>query len=188
MRIGFNGVGGRASPGMKDGLAAASGIDRKGQGMDSRIDRSRIGDLLEIQRLKGLYFYTLDHKDWQGLSALFAADASMIVDRRDGEGTPFQDVVSGRDALIAYIETRVNTHRTVHHGHTPLIEFDSDDSARGIWAMSDIVDYGDKCVLSGYGHYRETYRREGGIWKLVTVHLTRLRVDMLPPTRSWTLT
>ncbi len=147
--------------------------------MDSRIDRNRIGDLLEIQRLKGLYFYNLDHKNWDAWAALFTKDARLLVDR-EHEGGIRADVTEGRDNVMAYVLERLRTPKSVHHGHTPLIEFDSEDAAHGIWAMADIIDYGEGAMLYGYGHYRETYRREDGIWKFSSVHLTRLRVDMLP--------
>ena len=38
-----------------------------------------------------------------------------------------------------------------------------------------------KNVLTGYGHYHETYERIGGEWKIKTLLLTRLRMDRAQP-------
>ena len=46
--------------------------------------------------------------------------------------------------------------------------------------MADVIYYSDEMVLYGYGHYRETYRKEDGIWKFASVHLTRLSTDFIP--------
>jgi len=132
--------------------------------IDSRIDSKRIQDILELQRLKGLYFYHLD--------------AQLLVDRDDENG-PARDVTSGIDEVIKYVKERLATIPSVHHGHTPLYEFGSATEATGIWAMADIIYYSAENVLYGYGHYREHYRKETGIWKFSSVHLTRLKVDII---------
>lgn len=148
--------------------------------MDSRIDRNRIGDLLEIQRLKGLYFYYLDHKEWPQWRSLFTDDARLIVDSLAEDGNVTTAVYEPGDPMVQYVSTALATANSVHHGHTPLIELESDTEARGIWAMADIVDRGSEGVMHGYGHYRERYRKEDGVWKFTEVHLTRLRVEVLP--------
>ena len=146
--------------------------------MDSRIDRNRIADLLEIHRLKGLYFYHLDHKEWPEWRALFTDDARLLVSALVEGGTSDTSVHEPADDMVAYVSTALATPNSVHHGHTPLIDFESDTEARGIWAMADIVDRGpDGGVMHGYGHYRERYRKEDGVWKCAEVHLTRLRVE-----------
>ena len=151
--------------------------------MDSRIDRDRLGDLLEIHRLKALYFYNLDHKHWDAWVSLFTMDARLLVDRELEGGEQRIDVTEGIDNILEYVLERLKTIRSVHHGHTPLIDFDSESTARGIWAMQDIIDYGSEGTFYGYGHYRETYRKEAGAWKFSSVHLTRLRTDLVPPIR-----
>jgi SnoaL-like domain len=138
--------------------------------MDSRIDPRHIQDILELQRLKALYFYYLDHKQWDDWSSLFTDDAQLIV----GNG-PAQEVTEGIDNVIEYVKERLSVVPSVHHGHTPLFEFASDVEASGIWAMADIIYYSAQNVLFGYGHYRERYRKERGIWKFSCVHLTRLK-------------
>jgi hypothetical protein len=73
--------------------------------------------------------------------------------------------------------------RTVHHGHMPEIEITGSDTARGMWAMFDYVEWpeqdGRRIGLKGYGHYVEEYVREDGDWRIARSRLERLRVDPL---------
>jgi hypothetical protein len=66
---------------------------------------------------------------------------------------------------------------TVHHGHTPEIELTSATTARGIWAMEDMLRWPDGREMHGYGHYHETYELVEDAWRIKTSTLTRLRVD-----------
>jgi len=143
--------------------------------MDSRIDPLHIQDILELQRLKALYFYHLDHKQWDIWCSLFTDDAKLIVDT----GPSSQDVTEGIHKVIEYVKERLAVIPSVHHGHMPLFQFASTTEASGIWAMADIIYYSAEDVLFGYGHYREHYRKEHGVWKFSSVHLTRLKVDMV---------
>jgi hypothetical protein len=64
----------------------------------------------------------------------------------------------------------------------PEIEVLGPERAQGIWAMFDYVDFagnGDtpRTAFHGYGHYEEEYRREGDVWRISSMRLTRLRVD-----------
>ena len=58
----------------------------------------------------------------------------------------------------------------------PEIEILSDSEARGIWAMEDIVEFTGR-RLHGFGHYHETYRKDGGQWRIARLHLTRTRIE-----------
>ena len=77
----------------------------------------------------------------------------------------------------------------MHHSPKPEIVFAGPDSARGIWAMADHLEWPEPlalaeapgaCGFAGYGHYEEEYRRQADGWKLQFMRLTRLRVDPLP--------
>ena len=70
----------------------------------------------------------------------------------------------------------------VHHGHMPEIEVLGDNSARGTWAMDDIVEL-PGLSLRGWGHYHEQYRKEDGQWRICRIRLTRLRLEMNGETR-----
>lgn len=73
---------------------------------------------------------------------------------------------------------------SVHHGHTPIIEFTSDTTATGIWAMEDMLWWshpdGAEEHLHGYGHYHEEYRLVDDVWLISYRSLTRTRVDHTP--------
>lgn len=132
-----------------------------------------------IERLKARYFRLMDTKAWTGFAAIFAPDAELDV--ADDAG-PDQGRVSGGSEIAASIERAVGTARTVHHGHMPEIELIGPESARGVWAMFDYVEWpseGDRVDLRGYGHYIETYRKIDGEWRIASMKLTRLRRDPL---------
>lgn len=138
-------------------------------------------ELESIKQLKARYFRCMDTKDWEGWRRVFTDDASIEFDLavstlgRPGEPAP---KLVGREAILAYVSQAFATNQTVHHGHTPEIELLSETRARGIWAMEDIVDDGDR-VVHGYGHYHETYEKVGGDWRIASVHLTRVRMSQV---------
>jgi hypothetical protein len=137
--------------------------------------------LEELKTLKALYFYYLDTKQWDLWLDLFAEDASLRWDRavatggRDGD--PVEPVV-GRAAIgerVAY--ALLDPARTVHQGHTPILRLSSATTATGIWAMEDIVIRPDRSH-HGFGHYHETYEKADGRWRIKSLHLKRLSLDV----------
>jgi uncharacterized protein (TIGR02246 family) len=137
----------------------------------------RLVDTEDIKRLKARYFRTLDRKDWEGYGQVFSKDAHLEVP----EGNVSEH---GREAIVASVSSVLEGVRTVHHGHMPEIEITGPDTARGIWAMFDYVEFparddGERVGLQGYGHYTEEYVREDGEWRISHSHLSRLRIDSL---------
>ena len=140
----------------------------------------RLLEIEAIQQLKARYFRLMDTKDWGGLARVFTADAELDV--TDDAGRDAGRVTGGGEAIAASIERAVGTARTVHHGHMPEIELTGSDTARGVWAMFDYVEWpseGDRVGFRGYGHYTETYRKVDGEWRIASLKLTRLRRDPL---------
>lgn len=136
--------------------------------------------LLEIEalkRLKASYFYYVDTKQWDAWLDLFAPDGSFqwddAISTMGRDGKPGRKFV-GREALSS-IREALATARTVHIGHSPIIDLVSETEARGIWGMEDIVEFPDQC-FHGYGHYHETYRKTGDGWRIQTSRLHRLRL------------
>jgi SnoaL-like domain len=134
----------------------------------------------EIKRLKARYFRLLDTKRWSELAELFTPDA-----RFEGP-TPTVNYESGPQAFVASVRALFDGAISCHQGYLPEIEILSEDTAHGIWAMHDDVEFptpridGDwvGCTgYSGYGYYEETYRRCGGSWRISSRKLTRLRED-----------
>jgi hypothetical protein len=142
---------------------------------------ARLEDIEEIKQLKARYFRTLDTKDWPAWRAVFTDDA-----RFDGTRRAF----SGPDEFCGATSAWLKDAVTVHHGHMPEIAFTGPITARGFWAMFDLVQFREPRASDGpyggagfigYGHYEEEYRKTEAGWRISLLRLTRLRVDPLDP-------
>lgn len=134
-----------------------------------------------IEELKARYCRLMDTKQWDVWGQLFSTD--MVMDVSDDVsadiGTPIQQ---GRDIVVAQVRGFVGQAITVHQVHSPEIEVLSPTSAKGIWAMSDVVIWPEGVIspiqgrgtLYGYGHYHETYGLQDGVWCITSLKLTRL--------------
>lgn len=134
--------------------------------------------LLEIEAIKQLkarYCRFLDTKDWQGWRGVFADDFHSDTTSSGGK------VIDGADEFVAFVRKTLNTQPTVHQVHAPEIELTSPTTARGIWALNDIVRLAPGLNLDGWGHYHETYEKIDGQWRITSSTLTRLRTDFFNP-------
>lgn len=141
------------------------------------LDLGALRDLEEIRTLKARYFRHMDERRWDEWALVFTRDARMEVPEAAME-------VDGRDAIVAAVSGALEGTRTVHHGHMPELELTGPDTARGVWAMEDYVEFpagpdGTRVGLRGYGHYHEEYVREDGAWRIARLRLERLRIDPL---------
>jgi uncharacterized protein (TIGR02246 family) len=134
-----------------------------------------VDDIEAIKQLKARYFRTLDTKDWAGLRQLFTND--VVVDTTESGG----NVIVGADQFIAFLRDTLTGVVTVHHGHMPEIALTSPTTATGIWALQDLLKWPDGAQMSGYGHYHEAYGLVDGEWRIKTLTLTRLHMDMTGP-------
>ena len=149
--------------------------------MDQVEDLARRLETLEaieaIRGLKARYFRFVDEKKHDDLAALFTPDSRLVTDGIAWE-SPEQFAHTIRDLTGAA--------PSVHHGHMPEIEITGPDSATGIWAMEDLLTFpvGEDAPEghSGYGQYRETYRKIDGEWLIDSLVLTRFRMD---PLANW---
>ena len=134
--------------------------------------------LLEIEAIKQLkarYCRFLDTKDWQAWRGIFADDFHSDTSPSGGK------VIDGADEFVAFVRKNLNTQPTVHQVHAPEIELTSPTTARGIWALNDIVRLAPGLNLDGWGHYHETYEKIDGQWRITSSTLTRLRTDIFNP-------
>lgn len=140
-------------------------------------------ELEALKSLKARYCRLLDNKDWNAWRALFADD---FVSDTTSSGGP---LIQGGDEFVAFVrKTLAPLHRkTVHQVHAPELEFISEESATGIWALEDFVRFLPGLSLRGYGHYHETYQKVDGEWRFKTSRLTRLRGDIHTPFFSFTV-
>ena len=145
-------------------------------------DLDRLGAIEDIRQLKARYFRSMDTKDWAGLEAVFAPDAELDMRGEAADKSKAAEgLVHGGANVAEFIRNAVIDLLTVHHGHMPEIEITSPTTARGIWAMEDILRWpegGPVKTLHGYGHYHETYRKVDGAWRIQTSRLSRLRLDI----------
>ena len=132
-------------------------------------------DIEAIKQLKARYFRTMDTKDWNGMRQVFTDD--VVIDTSEAGG----EAVRGADTFMAFLEDLLGDVLTVHHGHMPEIEITSPTTATGVWSMEDKLRWPNGMELDGYGHYHETYEKIGGEWRIKTLLLTRLRMDMKEP-------
>jgi hypothetical protein len=140
--------------------------------MPSDPQTRQLHDIEAIKQLKARYCRYLDTKDWSSWRALFTDD--FVSDTAAAGGR----VIEGADHFVAFTRGSLRSQPTVHQVHAPEIELTSETTARGVWALEDVVRFGPGVNLRGYGHYTETYEKIGEDWRIKSSTLTRLREDV----------
>jgi hypothetical protein len=140
----------------------------------------------EITQLKASYFRGVDTCDGDLVRSILAADC--VLDYRGcctdpktrRDFIPAMNVVlRGRSSWRSDGLSSVGI-VSVHQGHNFELEFTSDTTARGTWSMTDRLYFpsgGEFSLMTGYGHYHETYEKSGR-WMIKTTHITRIRVEV----------
>jgi SnoaL-like domain len=127
--------------------------------MDALTGLGKLKSLEDIQLLKARRDRAADTKDWKLYESLHAPDHRSI----NGDYPPWTTAAE----MIANVSRIMAGLTTLHHSHTPEIEFESTVRARGIWAMKGLSLWKqgeqDHWFLA-FGHYFETYEKRGGIW------------------------
>jgi len=133
-----------------------------------------------IKQLKARYCRYLDTKDWAAWRTIFTDD--FVGDTAQAGGK----VIVGADDFVAFTRKALRrpAQATAHQVHAPEIELTSATTARGVWALQDVVRFGPGVTLVGYGHYHETYENIAGQWFIKSSKLTRLREDIVTPVFS----
>ncbi|MCT2398564.1 nuclear transport factor 2 family protein [Novosphingobium mangrovi (ex Huang et al. 2023)] len=137
----------------------------------------RLEAIEAIRNLKARYFRLMDTKQWSALKGVFTRDMKVL--------TPGGDIwLCGGAAYAQSLKTSLEHAVSCHQGLTGEIEVQDAENASAIWAMQDVIVWdtahpreGWKSIL-GRGHYHETYRVEDGAWRIATLTLTRLRLDI----------
>jgi ketosteroid isomerase-like protein len=143
---------------------------------DGMTDIERLIELQAIHDLKGRRDHAVDRKDWDTYASLHTDDyvAMSIGDR---------PIVGGR-AAADQLAVQLENVTTVHHCHTPVIEFQDRNNATGVWAMEDNLFWfrnGEKQWLRGFGFYHETYvKGEDGQWRFSYRRLERTHAETSP--------
>jgi len=135
-------------------------------------DAAALMEIEAIKQLKARYCRYLDTKDWSAWRGIFTDD--FLSDTSSAGGK----VIRGADHFVAFTRKGVGQRATAHQVHAPEIELTSATTARGIWALEDVVRLAPGVNLRGYGHYHETYEKFDGQWRITSSTLTRLREDV----------
>jgi hypothetical protein len=136
----------------------------------------RLIELEAIRDLKARRDQAVDRKDWETYAALHTDDFV-------GTAIPDQQAAGGKAAAAA-LAVQMAGVTTVHHSHSPVIEFQDRNHATGIWAMEDNLFWyrnGEKQWLRGFGLYHESYARGAdGRWRFSHRRLERTHAETSP--------
>lgn len=141
---------------------------------------ARLEAIEAIRALKARYFRLMDTGQWDLLPAVFTRDLRVV--------TPDGALhAEGGDAYAAALRHSLEHAVSCHQGFMPEIAVHDAGSASGVWAMQDVIEWrtahprrGWKAIV-GRGHYHETYRVEDGEWRIATLVLTRISLDVTWP-------
>ena len=143
-----------------------------------------------IRTLKAQYCRAIDTKDRELLKKVFTEDVEC--DYRGGATDPSsgidlmpaatENVLRGSREAIEALSQALASVVSAHQAYLPEIELLSETTAKATWAMHDTLRFPKGASikgLSGYGYYHETYEQQGGSWRIKTLRLSRLSVDVI---------
>ncbi len=138
-------------------------------------------ELDTIRQLKASYCRFLDTKDVTSWRDVFTTDVVVTLDMAVSTGGADPQTappLEGVESFVPMVMGGLENVATMHHCHTPEITLTSATTATGIWAMEDLLVFGDGRELHGAGHYHETYEKRDGSWRIKSLHLTRTILKM----------
>lgn len=138
---------------------------------------ARLTAIEELRILKARYFRYMDCKLWDQLPPLFTRDLTVL--------TPAGDVhCNGGAAYAESLRNSLTSAVSCHQGLTAEIEIIDEQTATAIWAMQDAIVWDDRHPVYGWksilgrGHYHESYRVEDGAWRIASLTLTRIHLEV----------
>jgi ketosteroid isomerase-like protein len=148
--------------------------------LEAMTDLEKLVELQKIYDLKGRRDHAVDQKDWDTYARLHTDDyVAMSIGPNP--------IIGGRAAADANARQLENV-TTVHHCHTPVIEFQDRAHATGVWAMEDNLFWardGEKQWVRGFGFYHETYvKGADGQWRFSYRKLERTHAETSPGART----
>jgi hypothetical protein len=139
-------------------------------------DIEELIELHKIYKLKARRDHAVDQKDWATYAALHS-------DKYVAMSIGPEPIIGGQ-ATADRLAIQMANVTTVHHCHSPVIEFQDRNNATGVWAMEDNLFWkrnGEKQWLRGFGFYYETYVREAdGEWRFTCRKLERTHAETSP--------
>ena len=145
----------------------------------------RLSTIEDLRRLMARYVYNADRQCWEDLASLFTADGTFTPQNVDGS---IAARMTGRSQIAETIPAGVGAGAVVvHHLFSDEIDIESETSARGVWAMEDLIERPASTgpdgkprftSMHGFGHYRPRFTKVDGDWKIAELVLTRVRMDL----------
>jgi hypothetical protein len=132
-------------------------------------------ELEAIKRLKYKYLRCLDQKRWNELAECLAKDATSAY---SGGKYSFE----GRDAIMEFLESAMgaDSFLSSHTVHQPEIEFTSETTATGVWALNDtVIETNANIIIRGAAFYEDEYVKVDGAWKIKSTGYTRIYEETL---------
>jgi hypothetical protein len=167
---------------MRVGADVSGARARRGEGALESMGTDDLVAIERIRQLKARYCRLFDTKQWDRLRAVFTPDARL-------EGFSSMPDGSGVEVFLEVVSRRLAPAITIHHVQAPEIKLLGPDKARGIWSMSDYVDFPPVPASSGvsgergwrgWAWYEEEYEESDGAWRISFMRLVRQRMDALP--------
>lgn len=140
----------------------------------------QLSDMEEIRILKHRYFRGIDTLNLDLLAGLFTQDIKV-----EYNGGQYKVKFEGHAQMMEFLANSFHSGAVaMHHGHMPEITITGDNSAKGIWYLEDVfINLEDDTHTFGTAIYTDTYRREGGVWKIATTHYDRV-VEVVTPFKA----
>jgi hypothetical protein len=137
----------------------------------------QLSDIEEIKILKHRYFRGIDTADWALLANTFTDDVVCTYN-----GGTYRVGLNGREAMLEFLANSFHSGAlAMHIGIMPEIAITGDNSATGIWYLQDVfINLEIDNHTFGTAIYTDSYRREGGVWKIAKTHYDRV-IEVLTP-------
>ena len=132
-------------------------------------------ELEAIKRLKYRYLRCLDQKRWNELAECLTKDATSAY---SGGKYSFE----GRDAIMEFLESAMgaDSFLSSHTVHQPEIEFTSETTATGVWALNDtVIETKANIIIRGAAFYADEYVKVDGAWKIKSTGYERIYEETL---------
>ena len=131
----------------------------------------QLSDLEEIKVLKARYFRGIDTADWALLEGMFTDDVNV-----EYVGGDYHVRLKGAAAMMEFLANSFHSGAAAMHiGIMPEVAITGDNTATGIWYLQDVfIDTEKDDHTFGTAIYTDTYRREGGVWRIESTYYDRV--------------